>query len=942
MRPRTLRMSAFGPYAQRVEIDFDRMGEGGLYLIAGDTGAGKTSIFDAITYALYGELSGDNREKSMIRSKYASEETPTEVELEFSYQGRDYVVRRNPEYLRRAKRGDRMVKQLAAAELTLPDGSCVTRMTEVDRRIREIMGIDRNQFCQIVMIAQGDFRKLLFSSTKEKMQIFRHLFQTDQFQRLQERLKRDCRELTEQLEKKNAGIRQFFDGVIWEDEDTAEDEAEPHGQEEISTFSEGAARLAELLKRDRERQEEQGKCLAELDRQLEELRQRLREREHLEQVRKTLMEKEQRRQEILEGLRQKERELEELEAASEQIRALSQERAQLQARLPEYEELASRERRRKDCEARYVRLQESLREQQAEQERLGVQLGDLEAEQEQLQDVKVDRLRLEQELAGLAEARERLTRLREALTELERREEEYEAARKAYQEKEKEAHRLGARKAELTKRYLDEQAGILAGELQEGSPCPVCGSLTHPEPARRPLRVPSREELDQAVEAANRADQELVTASGRAGDGRSRLTLQEALVREQAEALLGVAPSAVEKEIGTPVESESGVDRRMVSARLEEQDGQNWRQQEERREALSRVKAREGRRQELEQRVPILRQERQELERRLAELREQMTANERERELLLTELEQRRRGLPHASREEAEGRIVQLLERENGWRDKRERIQKDCTEGNLLAARMEAETEQLRGQLTGQPAVELDELRREAQELESQRQERADQGRRLQRRVDLNEGALRGIQSSLGEVERLERQLSVKKELSDVANGALSGNEKIMLETYVQMRHFDKIIRRANTRLMVMTDGQYELERQTEELGRQGQGGLDLNVVDHYNGTRRSVKTLSGGETFLAALALALGLSDEIQAEAGGIRLDTMFIDEGFGSLDEEARRKAVKVLAELSEGKRLVGIISHVEELRSTIDRRMIVTKNGMGGSQVRVETSD
>jgi exonuclease SbcC len=235
MRPLSLKISAFVPYSGITEFDFEKLGKGGLYLITGDTGAGKTTIFDAITYALYGEPSGKNREVSMLRSKYADPATPTEVELTFSYRDKKYTVKRNPEYERESKRGGGLTKQLANAEITYPDGKIITKIKDVDSAIKEIIGIDRNQFCQIAMIAQGDFLKLLLAPTKERMEIFRHIFKTELFQNLQDRLKKESGKLADQCDDLNKSINQYIAGIACDEDNNDFSEVQKAKKGDLTT-----------------------------------------------------------------------------------------------------------------------------------------------------------------------------------------------------------------------------------------------------------------------------------------------------------------------------------------------------------------------------------------------------------------------------------------------------------------------------------------------------------------------------------------------------------------------------------------------------------------------------------------------------------------------------------------------------------------------------------
>ena len=235
-------------------------------------------------------------------------------------------------------------------------------------------------------------------------------------------------------------------------------------------------------------------------------------------------------------------------------------------------------------------------------------------------------------------------------------------------------------------------------------------------------------------------------------------------------------------------------------------------------------------------------------------------------------------------------------------------------------------------------AIGLEKERESKNQLEAEKSELDETSKTIFSRINANKLSYSNISARLSEIKVTEEKHSCVKALSDTANGTIQGREKIALETYIQMNYFDRIISLANTRFMIMSGGQYELKRRKEAGNKQSQSGLELDVIDHYNGTERSVRTLSGGESFKASLSLALGLSDEIQSSAGGIRLDTMFVDEGFGSLDEESLAAAMKALSSLAEGNRLVGIISHVNELKTRIDKQIVVTKEKSGGSKINI----
>lgn len=829
MRPVRLVLSAFGPYAGRTVLDMDRLGESGLYLITGDTGAGKTTIFDAITFALYGEASGNHREPVMMRSKYAQADTPTEVELTFSYSGKVYTIRRNPEYERPAKRGGGMTLQKADAELRYPDGRVVTKSKEVSAAIREIMGVDREQFSQIAMIAQGDFLKLLLAPTEERKKIFRQIFKTERFQELQDRLKSESGALTKRWELQRSSLRQYMDGICCDGDDILYEEIQKAKEEKLS-IEDTVLLLERLLKQDEEKLavlKEKNTAVEEDLRQVDEYLGKVREREKMREAQRT--------------------ELEQIKIKQEEC-------------LKKQQELAAR------IEKDQVKLADGQKE-----------LAALQEEQKGLLDTGVNLERLRAGLDVQNRMERDLERFRQSWNGLAKLTGAYKKEQQAYLALSQRAEALQTEYAAKNRAFLDEQAGILAATLKEDEPCPVCGSLTHPNPAQKTSGAPSKQEVEQAKKASDKAQQEATEQSAKAGNYKGQLKAKRQELEGLALELFGV--DTLEEAGAQAAKKKEDVQKQIT---LLNGQIQTERQRITRKERLDQV-------------IPKMEQE-------LKKLQLVMADREKEQVTLQTEYlhrKQQARKLEEALKQERQAAPEAALPVRNlaFLMDKRDRLSRE------------------------QKAYEL-------QKLE------------LHVRYQRNESALAHIRLQSGAIAETEKRLSWVRALSNTANGNISGKEKIMLETYIQMHYFDRIIARANTRFMVMSGGQYELKRRLEAENNKRQSGLELDVIDHYNGTKRSVKTLSGGESFKASLSLALGLSDEIQSSVGGIHLDSMFVDEGFGSLDEESLRQAIQALSGLTEGNRLVGIISHVAELKEKIEKQIVVTKDRSGGSRVELRS--
>ena len=923
MRPLHLTLSAFGPYAGQVEIPLEQLGERGLYLITGDTGAGKTTLFDAITYALYGEPSGDNRDPSMFRSKYAQPDTPTWVELVFSYGGQTYTVRRSPEYERPAKRGGGTTLQRAEAELHLPDGRLVTKTREVTGEIVNIIGLDRSQFAQIAMIAQGDFLKLLLADTRSRQEIFRKLFPTRGYMVFQEKVKSESGALQRECEAARASVKQYIDGVLCPQEDPLYPQWERAWAGELP-IQETVELLEALLEQDRERDTQCSEELEQLDGELNAVTTLLAKAEELEKAKSQLEEALARRETCKAQWEAAQQQLEAQTAQAPQLDSLRAQLADLEAELPRYQEL---EQLRQNLTA----LSQNIRRQSA-------QLEGQESEQKQ-REKKLEQGR--QERAGLEEAgaqRERLlgqqTRAQEQSQQLEELSTLLAGCRQARVNLEGAQKRYGVarQKAQAAQEdytcknqaFLDERAGVLAQQLTEGQPCPVCGSLTHPTPAQLSLGAPTEEELNRAKQAWEAAQQTASTWSVEAGKARTALEEREQRLRSQ---MAHVLP-------------EQGADQPLdqVAQSIQEAQGEAQEALAQVRGQLRQVEAALARKRQLDTQIPQQEQRLGELEQAIASAREQLAGANSRREELQGQIHTLEGQLRYPQAEQARQGQSDLKGKLQRLEEAQTQAQRRANAAQLALTGAEEAVKQLKQLVEQSQPVDLVAQRARSQELTLRRAQLTAIQRELHTRITTNRTALEQIQGKTAQLTQLEQRYTWVRTLSNTVNGTLPGKEKIALETYVQMTFFDRILRRANLRLLVMTGGQYELKRRREAAGSRGQSGLEMDVIDHYNGTQRSVKSLSGGESFQAPLALALGLSDEIQSSAGGIRLDTMFVDEGFGSLDEESLNKAMGALGDLAQGNRLVGIISHVSELKEKIDKQIVVRKDRTGGSRVEI----
>lgn len=1097
MKPIKLTMSAFGPYAGETVVDFTLLGRQGLYLITGDTGAGKTTLFDAITYALYGESSGSVRDPNMFRSQYADARTPTFVEFTFAYQGKEYTVRRNPEYERPKARGEGTTLEKADARLLYGDGrEPVTKLKEVTAAVTELIGLDYGQFTRIAMIAQGDFKKILLANTNERIEIFRKIFHTEFYRDIQNELKNNLREVESRYQELQRSVSQELGGISCGGAPEAAEldilkEAGFTGQVEraMELLQSLIARGTEQLAEQKRQLEGLGDSIKQLEFTLNMAGQRENTRLELEKCRLALAAKEPeegRAEAAAAAAEEAAAQIPELNRRLQAVQELQKELARLGevgARLKdERRKLADAE---ADCagqEQEKERLAAAVKAGREEQAKLApaaaakaeleaglkgcrqnlaavkelasglgeaVQLLDKSAaatatalkKRRQAAEAKDRAAALLQEarrsqlqLAALKEEKARLDAESGRVDKLDKAEQawrglqdeqrkaaqDFTAARKLWQEKDR-------RYSGMYRLFLEAQAGMLAARLQEGEPCPVCGSLHHPQPAAAAEEAPDKQQLDAAKQEAEQAGRSAEKSGADNANLARRLAEEESRLRQESAAVFGeeidpeklrayidekqralqqaCAGNAAQTAAAEKTASRAGdLERGFTEAENAEkqsaedynskvqQEGKARGQQEEKQKQLAEFLGQmkfaspalqdnygkavsgslqagiDGLRSGCRNALALLKQEEAGLKevlqakteetRRLALLEQELPLQEQAREQAAGKLEeaQMKRAALQASCAglvQQQGELVQKLDGAEAGQLAQEaaglKLQAETLERSRTAAadglrrlKEELAADRARAQLLakqlaeseGSAVIDVQELQARLEEQKARRSALEEERSRLYAANSRNEEISGKVAEKQQQVIAAEQQLAMLKALSGTANGAIAGRQKIELETYIQMHYFDRILELANVRLMGMTGGHYELRRDQRGAAGNAKSGLELVVVDHYNGTQRSVRTLSGGETFMASLALALGLSDEVQSSAGGIRLDTMFVDEGFGSLDDDALKQAVQVLLGLSENERLVGIISHVSELQEMIDRKIIVTKSREGGS--------
>lgn len=930
MKPLKLTMSAFGSYAGKNVIDFTGQQQG-IFLITGDTGAGKTTIFDAITYALYNQTSGGERNGNMMRSQYAQPETETYVELEFLYRGQTYRVRRNPDYkiTKTLKNGKiREQKVPHSVELTMPDGTVFPeKKNATDAKIIEILGLTADQFSQIVMIAQGDFLKLLYTKSDERKMIFSKLFRTDIYWKIQENLRRKSMEMDERIQENDRAFEQEKSRIILlpESEELPLDELVERLRERLKdALKEQNLRRANVEKLNKKitKYEEINKLFVSLEK-IRQNGKELEARQAESKERRQQIENARKADKVLVAEQQNLRQQQEVEQSAQAIAKMTETLANDQEmfetlKTQQQEAEAKQKREAADIQKKMLALEQSFPSYEA--------LQNARSEEQQAKKVWEDLGKTSEESfhkkeAGIA-----------ALKEQQKRQEQIvEQTKKNWEQTSLSASESAKHYEHMYEAFLKEQAGILAENLSAGCPCPVCGSTVHPDPAKLSDHAVTELEVEQAkkTRAAAEEKRDLAYAAFEA-EKTEKQKLAQAVEKEEADFVLAQTIAKQQRK-----EAEQNyVSLQKIAEQI--------------REKLVYPSLAEAKKQyaAMQKALEAAEQEIAKKRQKVSELAEAMNTLKGQK---LAEEENQKTAKKLAVKTEKE--YAKLLEKSGFVSEEtyhlailpersRSKLEREEKEYESQCLRQQSEQKLLEKQVSGKTYTDTTELN-ERLKVEKQALKEAEKTyMELHTAYENDRAVLQNCAVYLEKGKKMESEDQVIKSLSKTANGRLSGSAKIDFETYIQRQYFKQIIHEANKRLLTMSNHQFILKLKEEaNTGRKTNEGLDLSVYSLVTDSERDVKTLSGGESFLAALAMALGLSDIVERSAGAIHPDMMFIDEGFGSLDAQSRQQAIEVLAELAGDSRMVGIISHVTELKEQIDRKLVVNRTDNGSRAVWAE---
>jgi len=1043
MKPLKVVMSAFGPYAGKVELPLHQLGNEGLFLITGDTGAGKTTIFDAIAFALFDGASGSVRTVDTLRSDFASFDTKTYVELEFLHKRQAYKLTRNPKYERPKKSGTGFTNQTADASLVLPSGEVITGNNKVTDTIVELLGLDFKQFKQIAMIAQGEFLKLLLAESSERAGIFRRVFNTDIYLIIQDALKRREKDLKTDYDECIRSILQYIDGIIC-DKDHGDylelselmSKRNIHGTEQIivllkALISEdklindqakkqsgklenlimvNAAELkeAEYVNKSFAGLEAAQKLLGELLQKADEMKRNeasalaaekalhgvkplediyLREKRGYDQLKSSM-------QKLKETIAFETPKVEELHIAliTEQNKEPIRERLasdifRLTDALPQYDKVEKLKQDKDKHEKLLQILEKSIATLKIQKEKLADSKEKLSKERDELSNVETRLIESKNTLLNLGALETSLNSIASSIISVQKLQSEYAKLQSTYLSAEKIYTVANDECIKKESAFFREQAGILAESLENGLPCPVCGATEHPQKAKPTAEAPSEADIISLKTQRDQKQQIMHLASESAKSKKTQIETTETHLFQTALNVFehDISISLLELKLLVQSELKKNLENKEVQTTakllLEAQSTRKTECLEQLRQAEATLQQTEDAYtnqsdqkgnlevafsalnseivtlqavleypsiEKAKQTIVYTKDELAESKRILQKTENTYQQNKRSHDsnsTLLTDQKLRMEAVIIAldttfadytskykeygfsndnSYHEALLSERLLAELKNNIEDYRD----SCRSANTEVVRLSAETKDKQPKDTAKILEQQNAFKLQKETLDTKIQ-------RIVARLQHNEINAQKIYAAETERHQLLREYLVVGNLSKTANGELAGKQKLAFEQFVQASYFNQIIIEANKRLSALSNGRYELLRKVNATDHRSQSGLELDVIDNYTGKIRTVKSLSGGESFKASLSLALGLSDVIQSYAGGVEIDTMFIDEGFGALDAESLEQAIMTLNSLTTGNRLVGIISHVSELKDRIDKKVVI-KKGFAGSTI------
>lgn len=848
MRPIKLTMQAFGPFKDKITIPFENLGNNNIYLISGATGSGKTTIFDAICYALFNTSSGTLRGNQTLRSHFANEDTISYVEFDFIFNNELYSILRHPSYERKKARGEGYIIEQAKAQITLPNGKIIEKLKDVDDYIKELLGLDAAQFSQIALLAQGEFLKLLNSDTQTRGEIFRNIFKTWNYANFQNKLKDETQNYKNIYQNLENSILQYIMGIVAIDENLSLLCQKYNDTKCFNNLDEFIFLLENQNKIDNNN-------LIQIQKNIEELEKNI--------------EKSQTNFQIIQNkiniLKQKEDLKNQETCLNDEFKKIQIEYNKKSEYEKEIQNILLEIQKNEENHQKSIKIKElTILKEKAENE-FKLKTNDLDKIKNNIETLKLSHIKqISNEYNSL----------------IEKRDEE----QKTFKNLQQEIFKLTNDYNLKYNNYLEIQAGIIAKTLKTGYPCPVCGSLEHPNIAKIENENLTKEYIDNLKNELDEQNKKLI-----------KLSQDCSSLNEKAASKL--------KEFNQ-FSKKYSINIEKIKYDILHEDYENI--------ILDNEKSIE----KLNNEINTLKNEITSFNSKITAIKD--GANISDVDVILK--------LHETLNYKLNTKKKFLEEVENNYNQKN-------IELNSTKSKIKLLNEQLKTyKSTKTDTKTIDSIKNQITDFKNKIDFFDKEIEILISRKSINEKNLNSIIQKSKEFDKISKIYGDYKILSDCANGNLKGKARIAFEQYIQSYYLDLVLFEANKRLKIMTQNQFQLLRKQDVTSYQSKIGLDIEVMDFHTFKKRSTKTLSGGESFKTALALALGLSDCVSNFSGTINMDAMFIDEGFGTLDAESLETALNVIFELSAANRLVGIISHIDELKLRIPNQIITYKTQNG----------
>ncbi|MBQ9149776.1 SMC family ATPase [bacterium] len=849
MRPIKLTLQAFGPFKEKIVIPFENLGSGNIYLISGVTGSGKTTIFDAICYALFNSSSGSIRGNSSLKSHFASDETESFVEFDFMFNGEKYSILRHPSYERKKTRGEGFIIEQSKAQITLPNGKIIEKTKEVDEYIQNLLGLDVVQFSQIALLAQGEFLKLLNADTQTRAEVFRNIFKTWDYANFQNNLKDKMLELKNEYCAIENSILQHISAVLCVDEELNNISQKYTQNSCFDNLDDYILLLTSQNKKDIDSLELVKKETETIEKNISNLQNEFQKIQNKIQIQK----------QIYDFLSEKSVLDNEFKIIENDFKTIPELKNKLNCLLLEIKKIQDDyEKISEITKLKDEKSEVQTKNDEIEKEILATKEKDKTIKNNYLQFVHSQKLQLANDLANMQQE---------------------------FLNFQNEVNQKSTKYDFEYNEYLKMQAGIIAQSLKNNQPCPVCGSLVHPAPAKIENKNLTKEYIDESKNELDELNKILFEKSNNCSLLAEKIKSKEDLFE------LLVKKYNLQKD-------------NITNTQIDEIDFEN--------EILVNEKELEA------------------LNSEAINISQTLSSIDSKIDLLLKNIKDIDIELILKNHETLEKEYETL-------KNKISTIEEKYNIKNVETNNLNSKIKLLEEQMKTFQDIDINRINEIQLKIEKDKEQILNLDKNIEEiisRKSINEKMLAEIVLKSEQFEKASKEYRNYKILSDCANGTLKGKVRMPFEQYIQGYYLDLVLYEANKRLKIMTQNQFQLFRKNDSFALNQKAGLDLEVMDFHTFKKRSTKTLSGGESFKAALALALGLSDCVSNFSGAINIDAMFIDEGFGSLDSESLELALDVVFSLSDNKRLIGLISHIEDLKSKIQNQIIVNKSQEGSS--------